>query len=80
MRWTRRLGIATYPLYLLHNRIGLGILGAFHRRIGYGAALSLAAVLLLAFSVFLAQVCEPPLRRGLERLLWPVPLRNATQS
>ena len=70
MRLARRLGVATYPLYLLHNRIGLAILGVTHRRLGYGLALPLTAMLLLGLSIVLAEMFEPPLRRAVQRTLW----------
>ncbi len=68
LRLTRRVGIATYPLYLLHAKIGQVLIGGFHRRIGYGGAFLLTAVLLVMGALLVAEGLEPFLRRALQRL------------
>ena len=68
-RMARRAGLATYPLYLLHARIGQMVIGGLHRRAGYGVALLGAAVVLVALADLVAQVLEPRVRDGL-RWLW----------
>lgn len=46
VRLTRQIGIATYPLYLFHYKLGQVAIGGLHRRIGYGPALLVAVAFL----------------------------------
>ena len=65
--WTRRLGLMTYPLYLVHGLIGCGLLRTAPM-IGRWPALGLGIVasLVVAYAVVLA---EPAVRNCLYRLL-----------
>ncbi|HEX8127466.1 MAG TPA: acyltransferase [Allosphingosinicella sp.] len=76
-RWSgpiRTTGLATFPLYLLHNQIGRAAMGA---TAGLGAfpALGLALALVLALAFLVTRVPEPKLRAALDRAL-PRPGRN----
>lgn len=74
--WTpslRKLGLMTFPVYLLHNKIGLVIQGAlFSQGMPPWAATSGAAVVVLLLSAWVTFRLEPPLSRllkgALERL------------
>lgn len=61
----RRLGLITYPLYLLHNVTGGALLGAF---VGWGMnaedALLLTLVVILALSWWVSVIPEPALQRA----------------
>lgn len=66
----RPLGLATYPLYLLHNVVGAALIrlavdAGVHRFAAL--ALAMAAVLLLSFAI--ALWAEPKVRRGLDTAL-----------
>ncbi len=69
MRVTRQIGVATYPFYLLHDKVGQVAIGGLHRKVGYGAALVLAALFVAGAAVFIAQVLEPPTRRVMDLFL-----------
>ena len=62
------LGLATYPLYLLHDNIGTYAIGTL---IGFGATQSVAIVTtlvaMIGFSVFVTIGPEPAFRRWLAR-------------
>jgi peptidoglycan/LPS O-acetylase OafA/YrhL len=63
-RLARNVGIATYPLYLLHNTVGPAVIRVAFGITGSATAavmLALTACCVLAFAV--AALAEPPLRR-----------------
>jgi peptidoglycan/LPS O-acetylase OafA/YrhL len=66
----RAAGLATYPLYLLHQIIGSAIMEAAHR-LGLPpyACLAVAVVPILVLSFTLAQVVEPAVRKRLAILI-----------
>ena len=71
--WVRFAGIITYPLYLLHDAIGIGVvrvlapaLGLWSVTIGMGAALICAAAV--------AAFVEPALRGFIGQRIWPARL------
>lgn len=68
-KWIRSVGLATYPLYLVHNILGAVVL-AVCAAIGLGrwSALGIAMLLPIGFS-FAVLVLEPPLRTVLARAL-----------
>ncbi len=68
VRLTRRVGVATYPVYLLHDKIGQVLIGFLHRKTGYGPALVIAAVSVAGLAIAVAEIAEPPLRRGLQQV------------
>lgn len=63
----RALGLATYPLYLLHNIIGMVILRALSDQPWLALAIAIATVTALAFLVSMA--LEPRLQAQLNRAL-----------
>lgn len=71
--WTlqllRRLGLMTYPLYLLHNVTGGALMGAF---VDWGAstatALGTAVVVVLGLSWWISKVPEPALQKSTRSL------------
>ncbi|HEX8448460.1 MAG TPA: acyltransferase family protein, partial [Allosphingosinicella sp.] len=70
-RWSaqiRTIGLATFPLYLLHNEIGRSAMVA---TVGLGAfpALGLALALVLALAFLVTRTLEPKLRAALGRAL-----------
>jgi peptidoglycan/LPS O-acetylase OafA/YrhL len=73
-RWSaqiRVIGLATFPLYLLHNEIGRAAMQAMREQ-GAWAALGVALTLVLALSFLVTIFLEPKLRAALERTL-PAP-------
>lgn len=67
-RFGRALGLATYPLYLIHFAPGLAILvGLAAVEISGVAATLLAMSLLIAFSLAVASIAEPIIRRPFRR-------------
>jgi peptidoglycan/LPS O-acetylase OafA/YrhL len=62
---TRKIGLMTYPLYLLHNSVGCAALRTSHV-VGKGAALSLALTLPIVFAWIVIEV-EPLLRRSIAK-------------
>jgi peptidoglycan/LPS O-acetylase OafA/YrhL len=70
-RWSaqvRVLGLATFPLYLLHDEIGSGIMRVLHG-IGAPAALAIALATVLGLSFLVTLVLEPKVRELLRRAL-----------
>jgi peptidoglycan/LPS O-acetylase OafA/YrhL len=63
-------GIATYPLYLIHNAVGIAMMAVL---IGAGvagwAALLGAIIGVVMLSLVIAKYAEPPLRKQLARLI-----------
>lgn len=70
-RVTRQIGVATYPLYLLHSKLGQVAIGGLHRKVGYGPALLFAAILMTGLAVLVSMYLEPLIRRPLQRI-WKV--------
>ena len=75
MRWPgpqrlAALGQVTYPLYLMHQVIGAGLIAAMLRLgLPATAAIPLAAALILAGAFTVSTIAEPWLRRALDRVL-----------
>jgi peptidoglycan/LPS O-acetylase OafA/YrhL len=70
-RWSpqiRVVGLATFPLYLLHNEIGSGIMRLLPWA-GAATALLVALVTVLGLSFFVTMVLEPRVRGLLRRAL-----------
>ncbi len=66
----RLAGLATYPLYLLHEDIGLVTLGALYAVcVRDLSAFLLVAAAMIGLSVLVARFAEPPMRRALGGLL-----------
>jgi peptidoglycan/LPS O-acetylase OafA/YrhL len=65
----RRLGLMTYPLYLLHNVTGGAMLGAFvDAGVPTGAALASTVAAVLALSWWISKVPEPALQKSTRAL------------
>ncbi len=65
----RTLGLATYPLYLIHAPIAFWVFGYLHRLgISWGAALPLTMLLIIALSVAITLYPERLIRRALRQL------------
>jgi len=61
----RRLGLMTYPLYLLHSVTGGALLGAFvEAGVPDTAALTVSVTLVLALSWWISKVPEPALQKA----------------
>jgi peptidoglycan/LPS O-acetylase OafA/YrhL len=70
----RRAGLATYPLYLVHNIAGAFVLGLMLRAgVPPSAALVIAVALCVAVSFGFCEAVEPALRRWLDRTLLRFP-------
>lgn len=70
----RRAGLATYPLYLVHNIAGAFALGLLLRAgVPPSAALAVAVALCIAVSFGFCEAVEPRLRRLLDRSLLRLP-------
>lgn len=72
-RAVRKVGLATYPLYLFHQIVGAALMRAVLTAGGSRyAALGTAMAVCVATSYVIANVIEPPVRRGLAGVLdWP---------
>lgn len=67
------LGAVSYPLYLLHQRLGYMLLeGATALGLGTGTAVVLTAALVLGLSLFVALRVEPWVRRRMKAVAMPV--------
>lgn len=76
--WSRTLGLATYPLYLLHNAVGQEIELLVFRFAGRWWAIALAAAACTTLSCVVVKA-ERPLKKALERLASAItPPRRAT--
>jgi len=70
----RRAGLATYPLYLVHNIAGAFVLGLLLRAgMPPSASLVIAVALCVAVSFGFCEAVEPALRRWLDRTLLRFP-------
>jgi peptidoglycan/LPS O-acetylase OafA/YrhL len=65
----RHLGLMTYPLYLIHQVVGVALIGILHRFIPDLFALLLTVTVLLAASFLLTRYIETPLQHWLRRIL-----------
>jgi peptidoglycan/LPS O-acetylase OafA/YrhL len=70
--WVRFAGILTYPLYLLHDAIGIAVVRILSPWFGlWSVALGICATLICAAIV--AAVVEPALRGFIGQRIWPSP-------
>lgn len=66
LAWARRMGLMTYPLYLIHTLVGSVAIAALIRGGASGAlALALATSLSVALAFVVSDTLEPALRRAL---------------
>lgn len=74
-----RLGLMTYPFYLLHQEIGAAMIAALMRAgVGYGAAATVTLAAMIAIAWIVVAALEPALRRRLASLWRPAPRVAAT--
>jgi peptidoglycan/LPS O-acetylase OafA/YrhL len=74
------LGGLTYPLYLMHNRVGESVMGLANKALHAPRPIqAFAFCLVVALAFVVAQVLEPPFRRSIRKLWSPAP-RAAMQS
>jgi exopolysaccharide production protein ExoZ len=69
--WTRRLGLMTYPLYLIHDAVGVTLI-YFLLNFGVSriAGVAAAVVLSLGLAFLVCSYGEPAIRKRLRPLLW----------
>ena len=68
-RWLRVLGLATYPLYLLHDVTGTAVLRwLLDAGLDRFAALGLSLAIVIVLSIAISQWAEPPIRAALVAL------------
>ena len=75
----RAAGLATYPLYLIHQQLGDIVIHHLYPRISYPAAITLCFCALLTFSFAVVPYLERPLQRSLKALL-KIPRRTLQPS
>jgi peptidoglycan/LPS O-acetylase OafA/YrhL len=66
IRVVRTLGLMTYPLYLLHQQVGLFFIDHLRLRIGDWAAIAVATTFALTCAFVISQYVEP----AVAKLLW----------
>jgi peptidoglycan/LPS O-acetylase OafA/YrhL len=70
-RWTRKLGLMTYPLYLIHNAVGETLIWVLlDHGVGKYIGVAIAVVLSLSLAFLISSFGEPAIRRRLRPLLW----------
>lgn len=71
-RWLLSVGAVSYPLYLLHNELGIGLIGVAGTRLSSQAQLLLPFAMMgfmLTFAWMVMRFYEPPVTRALRHLL-----------
>ena len=63
----RAMGLVTYPLYLLHNRLGYSITMKLHAALGWYGAFTVAVAFVLIAAVVLALEIDPVIQGQLKR-------------
>lgn len=67
------LGLATYPLYLIHAYVGQALMvGGVHLGIAPGASVGPVILLMIGLSLFIATQVEPIIRGRMDGLLRPI--------
>jgi peptidoglycan/LPS O-acetylase OafA/YrhL len=62
---SRRIGLTTYPLYLLHGNIGEWLVEGLYRHIGYVASIGLVLGVVVVAAAVIAIKVEPWVRERL---------------
>jgi peptidoglycan/LPS O-acetylase OafA/YrhL len=75
---TRRLGIITYPLYLIHQQVGYILIADLHNLLPDIVSLILVILLMVASSFFISGYLESPIQRYLGRIL-PIPKKTSAE-
>jgi len=78
-RLARAAGLATYPLYLIHQQLGDIVIHHLYTRMPYPVAMAVCFFLLLAFSFAVVPYLERPLQNYLKRILH-IPWRTVQPS
>ncbi|MBN9549115.1 MAG: acyltransferase, partial [Alphaproteobacteria bacterium] len=74
----RRIGLMTYPLYLIHDVVGAAMLGVLARAgVPYLAAIPVVGAAMIAVSWLVAAEAEPRIRLLLDRTLFRYRLKAA---
>ncbi|GAA3748757.1 acyltransferase family protein [Terriglobus aquaticus] len=63
----RAMGLVTYPLYLLHNRLGYSITMKLHPALGWYGAFACAVLTIFALATLLALWIDPKIQSVLKR-------------
>jgi peptidoglycan/LPS O-acetylase OafA/YrhL len=59
---TRYLGLMTYPLYLIHQKVGFEIIGRLTPRVGFSTSVFLTGSLMIILSFIIVRFLEKPLQ------------------
>ena len=77
-RGWRRIGLMTYPLYLIHDVVGAAMLGALTRAgVPYLAAIPVVGAAMIAVSWLIAAEAEPRIRLLFDHTLFRYRLKAA---
>ena len=63
----RAMGLVTYPLYLLHNRLGYSITMKLHAVLGWYGAFAVAITVVVLLAITLALKIDPAIQKQLKR-------------
>ncbi|MGY2996979.1 acyltransferase family protein [Mesorhizobium sp. URHB0026] len=81
MSWAgwRKVGMMTYPLYLIHDLVGAAVIGKLvFSGVNYEVAMAISAALMIVVSWLIAVEAEPRIRELLDSLLFRYRLRTPT--
>ena len=67
INWLRAMGLVTYPLYLLHNRLGYSITMKLHTALGWYGAFAIAVIAVVISAVVLALKIDPAIQGVFKR-------------
>ncbi len=65
----RKVGLMTYPLYLVHQRVGYALIGRIRPFVGDLAALVLTVLSMVALSYFIVTSLEKPVARFIRQVM-----------
>jgi len=78
--WLRQMGIATYPLYLIHQLVGAALIGFLTRQgLSKYPAVLIASIAIFAL-VATIMILEPPLRRFIKTIVERIINTSPTQT
>lgn len=69
IKYSRKLGLMSYPIYLIHQQVGFAMTGLLRQRIGDYAALGIAVAFILISSFLVIQYVEAPIQKTLRQWL-----------
>ncbi len=76
----RRLGLMTYPLYLLHHKAGYEIIYQLQRRFGFSTSVFLTGSLMIILSFIVVRFLEKPLQKVFKVALGVPPKQNTNPA